>query len=245
MFDVTNSQQAARFGINPFQRIEIPLGPNIDRSNGEYFPSFEGSGMYIERADYPCLLSLVVKGDSIGQALPLRDGMQVEAWFKGFYLVHPLLNVPQTLSIILFKHPDSVFVQQAPTPCSRVSMMYSASTSGTLMTVKIYVPAGMRAVNNLVLSFPATTVTRAQLQGLDSNGGAIAAPSTVSQNVGGVVQTYPSGFASILCTQPVVVGTDVLLRFDKFILPSRAVEIDITITGTGIAVPDSMSGWFE
>lgn len=247
MFEPTNTQLAARYAVNPFQRIEISLGPNIDRSQGEYFPAPQGTGFYVERSDFPVIMALVNKADTVLQAFAIRDGMQIEGFFKGFYLTHPSLNVGGAISIITFASTDAVHVNQLAQPLSRLALLNRSIVVGALLTqAAIYVPPGMRALNSLQVLMTGTTVTDVRCFCTDKNGNSIAGPTNVTQQIAGAVVTYNAGAPGPLISGPPrAVSAGFVMEFPSpLIIPTLATEVVVTVQGTVLSGLPTFTGYW-
>lgn len=244
MFGTSNSQQAAQFGINPFQRIEIAVG-NIDRSAGVLIPEPQGVGFYVERADYPVIVSLVNPATDARQSFVVRDGLQITAQFKGLYLTHPFMNAPAYLSIITFATCDALASNGLATPSTRFPLAYFVTGAGAFQIMSIFVPPGVRALNNLCIANIGSAPTACTAAPIDSSGTIVFPPTNIAQIVAGFVVTYNGGNSPIQSVVPQVLGPNIISKFDKIVLPSRTVQVNVTLTGTAVTGVVSVSGWFE
>lgn len=240
-----SNQQNAQFNVVPFQRVDISIGGNVDRSNGEFFPQFEGYGVYVERADFPCFIHLVSQSALLGQAAMCRDGQQVIAPFKGFSITHPPMNVPAILTLVIFKLPCLEFTNNLSAPLIRMPISGRQVTNTALaQSVAFYIPPQTRLLRKMVVVLNAATITLAQLTLTDTNGVVVTGPSTLTGKVSGAAVTYNLPGNPFDAAVPVIVGANAILKFDVVQIPTWANEVFLTITGTGLAVP-TFGGYFE
>lgn len=244
-----NNLQNAQYGVLPYERREIIIGSSVlanapDRSNGEFISNLEGSGFYIERCDWPALITVNSQGGGIATSINARDGLEFKAPFKGLTITHPQLNVAAALSIFLLKN-GAEFTNNLDNPVSRLNVSYrSVASSGNSQTVAIFVPPGARSIKNLQIVSPGAASAGASVATfVDKNGNTIFPPTSLTQNVGGTLQSYTGG-ASGTYGNTVLQGGIALGIFPNVFIPTACSEIYVTITGTtlGAAYP---TGNFE
>jgi hypothetical protein len=227
-----SNQNNPQYGINPFQRYKIQLGPNIDRSNGQYFPEVEGTGFYIERADYPVLLSFNSQGGGIDQSMSARDGGQAKTQFKGLTVTHPILDVLCEISIIVFKG-DAEFTNQLDSPVARLlAPTRTVTNTPALQVMGMYIYPGVRAVKNLQAICQAATVTFSTASFYDKNGAVISSPKVISQNFAGANVVYNGTNSVAYATNIYISGGVAVVQYPLMYIPSQAVELQVAIQGT-------------
>lgn len=241
-----DSLSAARYALNPLHRLTIELGPNIDRSQGVYFPEPEGTSFIVEAADFPVLLAPnVSQGAGLGNSLVLRDGLEFKYPFKGWVLQHPSLNRRARATILVLKD-GATASNQLNDPVSRLSASYRViSAAGAQVVAGVYIPDGVRAIRNLQAAIAATTFTQAFLTFIDINGAALAAPTSLTRNIASVPTAYPLGSYSVQAQslyQPSGAG---VANFGTIVFPADAVECQITLIGTVLVGNPTVTGNFE
>lgn len=243
MYAPNSTQSAQQFGVDPFQRVEIPLF-NIDRSQAAPFPQYEGDYIYVERCDYPVLLKLVVPGTNFYQTHVLRDGMTIAAPFKGFFLAHPVINQPMNLSLMIGKGPRTLITNQLDMPCTRAPLSTRVITNTAVSQIwGIFLPPGMRSIARLNLGIGATTVTQATLSFLDKLG-AVVTPATGMVNPDNQ-QTYSTAISMGFNAVATVQGGIGIIDWGRVPIPTWCAEIQMIIAGTGLTAPNQLGGWFE
>jgi hypothetical protein len=241
------NQNSPQYGINNFQRVIISIGEfggGVDRTNGEYFPQYEGTGFYVEGADFPVLMTLNSTNGGVEQAIALRDGIQfLDLPFKGFTLIHPPMNMPLRLSIIVLKGGSS-YTNQLNDPNSHLPIPFRVITNTAVSTaIGLYVPPGVRAAKNLVVYQPQTTISYSQVIFYDKNLNEITAPTTITQQINGAIVTYNGAYLRIPGSVTVL-GATASITFPPVFIPLRCAEIQITTIGTGLGTP-GVTGNYE
>jgi hypothetical protein len=248
-----DSQGTARYGLVPWSRVEIIIGgvagSSPDRSQGVVIPEIEGEGLIVERADWPVLLAPVVgQGNTDVSLVAARDGLEFDSPFKGLLVAHPILTTlfaPQTmkLSLIVFRVKGALRNQLAE-PFCRAQLQYRAITNTAVnQAIGIFIPPGVRQLDELQIGFAFTTMTSAVAQLNDSGLNLLAAPS-VSQQMAAGIATYNAGNANAQI--PALVSSGVaaigLLTFQPWPMPSFAREINVSWNGTGLGQPTTVMG---
>jgi hypothetical protein len=227
----------SQFGVNPFQRVEIIIGASSnapDRSVPEYFPQIEGTGFWVERVDYPVLLSIVSPSNNVDQAFAPREGDKFLTPFKGLYLSHPQLTLsgslqPIKLSLIVFKQ-GAVFENSAVPPITRGAVSGTVSGGGGIATGRFYLPLGLRVIEEAQMVLSATTISGVVATFLDkflnnaANAATILAPNGVTYGA------FNVGYSAALVSGASNAG---IYRFPSMPIPSNAVELKIDVSGTG------------
>lgn len=241
-----SSNAAQQYGVTPTQRVEIFLGPNIDRSGGELFAGLEGAGFYVERSDYPVLLQMNLQNALLEQTLVARDGQVYRGSFRGVTISHPTMNVPCRLSLILFKTGD--FSNEASQPLSRLPLSARIVTNtAALQEIAIYVPPGVRALNSLQFNVVATTITGAIAYARNKNAAQIQAPTNLTKQIQGANVTYNSQFgaAVIASAARAYIATSFVAEFPApIVLPTETEEVFVSVSGTVMAGGVLVSGYW-
>lgn len=252
-----DSQDSARYAVRPWDRIEVVVGNNPlaaapNRSGGVVLDQIEGEGLIVERADYPALLAPVVGQAPIAEgAVAARDGLQFDVPFKGLWLQHPqlLTNVAGqlfVLSLVVYKR-RGVLQNQLATAITRIPLSTRLVTNtGTVETLRIFVPQGVRALVVLDVFVTHTTLTSATVNFFDAAGQVILAP-TVQQQIAAAVVTYGSANTQLngyVNQGGGVAGSPALIRFDVPIpIPSACREVEVQLGGTGMTQPQAWGVW--
>jgi len=246
-----SNRSTSQFNIAPFQRVEINIGPNIDRSQGELLAQLEGYGAYVERADYPCLLTFVNQASQLQACLVARDGEKLNMGFSGLVLTHPTMNVPMTLTLIIYKVPCNTFENDASAPIVRLLPPFRIITNNAAQQVLgIFVPPGMRIIRNLQVQLGGGTgpVGTGVLSFTDINGNFITGPTNLTALQAGVVVTYNAGNNGLPQAIPAAVpgaGNGLLYNFGPVQVPVSAIELRFTGAGLTFTGSDSVSGQWE
>ena len=237
------TQFNAQFNISPFQRIEIDIGASsqfplgIDRRQGEYFPQIEGDGYFIERSDFPVLISHVHSATQVESTIPAYDGRQVEGKFKGLYFTHPPLNIPARLSLIIGKNCAKTS-NQLGNAVSRFVMAYRSVVSNpNAQVLGIYIPPGARVLRNLniFIAGQLTATSTGGIAAVDKNFATIRPPSNLvnQQSTGFVTYDRQSNFGQNQIGVAVP-GGGFVYNYNPIIIPSQALELNFTVLGTGM-----------
>ena len=238
-----DSQGTARFSAAPFQKFEISMA-GIDRTEPELFPFLEGEYLYCDRGDYPALINLVLPTKGIQISQVFKTGLQIKAPFKGISVSHPLLSSifgsKYTLSFIIGKVNGVEVSNNLGDAAMPMSIAYRVVSNTALsQVIRLFVPPGARRIRKFFATLATqTTVTQASLQFVDAGGiSFIQGSSSISQQVAAAVVTYNGnpfyGSTSLVTTTGPVAGTSYLAASD-LVVPTGAVEVDITINGTGL-----------
>lgn len=242
----SDTQSSAQFAINPFQRVEIPLcykslsaTNGVDRSSGEFFPSMEGTSIYIERCDYPVLISLVSPAGGLQQSFVARDGLRIDGNFKGLYLRHPRVNFYQgaaSLSLIVSKGNGASVDNGFQNPCGIYNLPgRTIVNTDTLITREYLLPEGMRFLSALQALATGSTCANMKIYFADLSGYAqqIRGPSIVDADTGisyscdGYEQYLSSPYATL--TGAAYAASCVGMK-----IPSNAKFLTISAVGTGL-----------
>jgi hypothetical protein len=244
----------SQFGVNPFQRVEIIIGAGSnapDRTTPEFFPQLEGSGFWVERADYPVLCSIVSPATNVDQSFVLRDGDKFMAPFKGLYISHPLLNLllpnsaPIKLSLILFKG-GSTFENSYANPVSRSNLASRVLTNTTTSQSRaVFVPPGVRYLDKLRSIILNTTVDAPPTASFaDKNNITAVNIANVTQQILGVTQTYVGNNGQYIAAQVgSKIGSASVFDWPPMIVPGNAAELIVTFVGTGLGSNDLNGIW--
>ena len=159
-----NTQSVAQYTTAPFRRYEIRID-NVDRSQGQFFPHFEGDMLFIDRADWPALVSLVSNSVTIQTASVGRVSTKLVGPFKGLMITHPLLtgaNAPLALRFNIGQKNSSEDISGSVAAFHAAGVAISTvSNNAGLQAFLIAVPPGSRVLSNLEFTMQQTTVTQA------------------------------------------------------------------------------------
>ena len=167
-YQANSTLESSQFGIQPLQTVTIPLD-GIDRTVGTLMPTIEGEYLYIERTDFPFLLSLIGQETQENRMMVARAGLEIVAPFKGICVAHPLLtaqinsDAPYSAKIHFGKAPDVYLSNHYPLPYSQhfPSLAVTTSTTSVYMA-DVYVPPGTRHCKELTLWFAGSAPTQAE-----------------------------------------------------------------------------------
>ena len=239
-----DSQGTARFLAAPFQRFEVNLC-GVDRSEGELFPTPEGESIYCERSDFPLLFNLVTSGKTIQTSNVFRNGLQIKSAFKGIFISHPFIAlsssvIKQGAAFIIGKVKECEFSNNLGNTALGGNIGWRiVSNTSILQAIAIYVPPGARRIRKFNILLGATTVTSAVPafflpDGTSSIG---TGYSFLSQTLGTGVVNYNSPNSPPFGIKVSATSIANLLSFDAsdVFVPQSAVELQIAITGTGLA----------
>lgn len=246
---IVNTNQNAQYSIAPFERKEIIIGatggaaPN--RVAGQLIPELEGTGFYVERADYPVLANFGHGMGGLESSINLRDGLEIDASFKGITLTHPLINVAAKLTLILLKNGVKLS-NQLDDPVSRMNFAFrTISNTALLQSVGIFVFPGARSIKNLqAVVQAATTTTQVVASFIDAAGNTISAASNFTQQVGAVAAAYTQTGSAMSPNSALVIGPSTVYTFPTLFVPTPAVELQIAVIGTGLGLM-SVAGNYE
>lgn len=241
-----NSQDMSRYGLVPFQRVQITL--DTDRTTGEFFSAFEGEGIYVEAADYPCLISLVQQGAPTRQiSVAARDGLILRGPFKGLSVSHPNLTPTgfqrMVLSLLLLRTGDAI-TNEYNAPRTRLPLSWrSINNTALIQTWGLHVPQGVRQLDYLQVQMAsaAAGVIDATAQPMWGAGVSIVAPSTIVQQAPdtGAAIAYninPVTKVKYADAQLVAAGPPARSVFTwntPMVLPANTFEIIVSIVGSG------------
>lgn len=232
-----DSQAAARYTAQPFQRFEVNIG-GVDRSEPELFPQFEGEYLYCERADYPVLINLVSPGKGVQLSQLFRTGTQIKAPFKGLSISHPLVsnlfNSKFNLSLIVGRQRD-VEVSNNLGDCAAPMMAaVKSSVTAVLSTFTIFIPPGVRRLRKFSFALTATTVTQANLALRDISSLFVIPSTTIVDSGVSYTDSFTAGYQLRVTATPV---TGVFLfEMEDLHIPTNATNIFVTVAGTGLAL---------
>jgi hypothetical protein len=246
-----NNQMAAVHGLNPFQRVEIVIGVDgsvtLDRSSGEYFGQYEGSSIYVERADWPVQFLMNSQYGGLEQAILLRDGLKLTADFKGFTLSHPPLNRNAKISLMIGKN-GADYDNSLDTPVTRLLIPFRiAQNIGTFADIRAYIFPGVRSIRNLQASCASATPLTANscyVVFYDKNNAVITATTNITQNIGGTLVTYNGASVNGIQGTTIVGANNQTVNFPVIFIPTNAVEMSVSLNGTAIVTP-SITGNYE
>lgn len=220
----------SQYNVAPFQKIPLSL-TNIDRTNGDFHPEYEGNSLLFTRVDFPVLVSFVNAQTLAVQAFMATPGLRIDAPFKGITFTHPILTVntyPMILEFTLGKACASIDNTQA-NPYSALYPPYAITIDGALSgQINVYLPPGARFIAEISLYTTATTVAGGHYQFFTVNGVAIGCPAIVGFPVAGQAR---GGLLAVLAEGGVGQFTAVNLP-----IPSGAAYLQMTTTGTALSL---------
>lgn len=243
-----SDQSEAKFNIAPFQRVEIMLGPNINRAQGEFFAQLEGQGFYIERCDYPVSIGVVSQYANDSNKIVARDGIECVMPFKGLTIQHPILGTVGyqlfSMTLIIFKS-CARYSNQLDSPVVRAPGAYRVETNTALnQTLALAVVPGVRRVKRVNLQTPAITVTSAAMVMLDVNGNSMFGWNYTQTFFGNTYNYLGCNCAQYIQPPGIVAGL-ANMEFPAMDIPTYAAEIRIIIVGTGLATGTGPYAIFE
>lgn len=223
------TQSAARYNVAPFQKVTINL-QNVDRSNGQLFPEYEGDYFIVDACDYPVLISFVHAATNVQSALWAYPGMEITGPFKGIWLTHPLLSGAQQcqISFVLGKGAGQKH-NNLGNPFASLYPPYLITTDTAVAgALNFHVPPGARYINRLDFFGVSTTLTAANYNQLNATGGVCTGPlipGFTSTSAGTGVMTLGPGTA----TSKSAFDVDIPLI-------SNCASIQINTVGTGLSL---------
>lgn len=233
-----NTNANAQYNIAPFERKEIiigAIGGGPNRAAGQLVPELEGTGFYVERCDYPVLVNIGHGMGGLESSINLRDGLEIDAPFKGLTFTHPVINVASKVTLILLKNGARI-TNNLDNPVARMQVAYRVIVNTAVQyTVGVYVYPGSRSLKNLEITTVDTTVTAVTAQFFDAGASPIIANTTFQQQFGPAAVVYAQGGGVIgpSAITSVVAGQN-NYTFPNIFVPTNAVELQITLTGTGL-----------
>ena len=240
-----DGQDAARFNVNPYQRFEFIIS-GIDRTTPELFPALEGDELYCERADYPVLLTLVTGAQGVQQSFVFKTGTTLRAPFKGVWISHPLMGtlaLPHLCSFIVSKNGAHYENQLGDGRAPMITATGLVTNTAVLQKTGIYIPPGARYIRTGYMIVTAATITSARGQFIDAQGNVISGASNISQVIAGVTVSYAIGgpYGPVLQCAPIAPAATLFkCSMNDVHIPTRAVELDLSIVGTGLAFDGGM-----
>lgn len=236
-----NSQNAQQFAINPFQRVEIDLvnTPGIDSLQGVQFPQLEGNSLYVERCDWPLLLTVIDKVTGIELSFVMRTGLRIRSPFKSATIRAQWSVAPayRALASLIVGKGCADYANELGNSVVQSNFPFRTLTStGIALDIAIYLPPGLRYLYQFHFGMNATTITDGALFFVDPFGNTIRSPQA-SQVIAGVAQAY--GVSPVqrrfLATQAVVAGARFVANEQNIPIPSGAAEMRVVLNGTGFA----------
>jgi len=235
-----DSLASSRYGINPFQRIELNIG-GVDRTNAEFFPTFEGEELYVERCDFPVLFTLVGPSSGVATSFVAATGKRLRAPFKGIYIAHPLLSPTFagkfSISLIISKHAAGYDNSLGDQSLAMLPAFRMTVNTGATQNMAVYVPPGARRIRSFQNVVTATGLTQAFLNLVDQDGVTVQNIVSISQLQAGAVVAYNQAAAAsyALKTTAMVIASQVLIEAYDIMLPSNTRELLIGISGTTVS----------
>lgn len=242
-----NSQDSARYAINPFQVATISLY-DINRTQGEYMPQFEGNFIYVEQLDYPVILTLIDSLSGVERSIILRVGDEIHASFKGFTLTHPLMARPSVsntfgLKLTIGKGAVSRSNEFARPMMNMIAAFRQTANTAVNQIINIYIPPGARGLERIQVSGLGTTITGANLQPLA--GGTLCSPPVIAAN--GFNYNAPNQLRPVMNVRNATTsrGNQYVAEYEYLALPSYATELQVDILGTVMTAVDSVYAIFS
>lgn len=253
LYKPNSTTKSAQYGINPLYPLTIGIF-DVDRSRGQFFPSPEGTSIYVEQLDYPVLLTLIDQQTDSERTIALAAGMEIRAVFKGFTLVHPLLtrlNATDTYSIKLIIGRDGAKSNEFARPALSLMLPYRTITNtANSQAIAIPVPRGARILEQLTLGCGVGVATVTVQAAAQPGYAAAPGPAFVGANAplittNGIAYTVSPAHQEYL---DAILGTatspTILTLRRPIILPSYCNEVLISWQGTGLTPPVASSGLF-
>jgi hypothetical protein len=241
VYKPNNPQAAQRYGVVPYQRVDIILD-DVDRTQGQTFPQFEGSGFYVLSTDFPFLISVVDRATNKESTLLAVPGLEFSGEVKSFTITHPLLSnasFTNRASFLLLKG-EARYTNSLHSPYPSFAAPYSlnTNTAGNQVT-DVYLPPNARLIAELKYALAATTVTQASFSFIEvlPNGG-LGLPIT-GPSVAGFPQlgTYGGRLAPVLDAATGLA----FLRESNIVIPSHGPSVlRIGVVGTVLSSPSEV-----
>lgn len=238
------STELAKYSSKPYRRIEISL--NVDRTQGQLIPEIEGETCYIERADYPVLISFTTGDNDQRNTIPAIEGKQFAGPFKGFVITHPQLvpsaTLAQEFKLVLIVGVSNAFTNQLGDAASRFPPPFRIITNTVTSQVQgFYLPPNVRRIK--AISYAVTATAVAAVLPIPVRVSFIAQDGASFYPGPANLVNKPNNGASVTYTQPmvgqiylpfqvipsVVAGTTVtqIGRAQDLIIPPNAFEVQV------------------
>ncbi len=241
IYQPDNSQLSQQYGVSPFQKVHIRLD-TIDRTNGQLQPSLSGEYVYVEKTDYPFLISLVTQDTLEPRCVVARPGLMIRGQFKQMWITHPLLTPSNSnqlgASLIIGFGRDSVSNGFAFPVHQGFMPIVSSANSAVAFEGFLHIPKGSRFLQDIEIGMIATTITSAlfTLVGAPTGGNDIS-PTLVEGNLNFATPVFTNLYPDLI-----TIPGGFKLRQSNVPLPDDCRAIQFIIAGTGMsgAMTDKM-----
>lgn len=237
-FRGVNTQGQQQFAVSPFQKFELNLG-NVNRAEGQFFPELEGDYLLIENTDAVFYITLTSPYTNIKQSFIARNGLQIDAAFKGVTIQHPNYTVSQIQELrasIVFGKGCARVTNQSATPIigGIVPLLINANSPATLNLVVPLYP-GQKFIREIYVTTPGTTITGA-FYSIASATGAVSPGTSGPGAITGSFLNY-SAFNNPVGAMDVVqpFTGQFIMRATNIPLPQQCNALFLFISGTGLA----------
>ncbi len=251
-FRPRSSQDAAQFGFVAARKFVLRLD-GVDRNNGEFISALEGDGLYVERTDYPFMLTYISSGSGEETNFIAKNGAYIPGPFKGMVVSHPLIQSPpnpiQGLSAsLLLSRGQNSFDNQFSHPYSSGDASINVVTLTALQwDINVYVPPGSKYLKKLRVDIGANGAGIITANWLflsyGKNGGLPFGVTTPKITLAPNGRTYPSANYGRYYFEESPGGSygGIVLKDGDLPVPSSANEIAINISGS--ALPTALDGF--
>lgn len=248
----TSTQYNAQFNVDNFQRIEVDLSSSASDQNGGFFVAqVEGDYLFVERCDYPVLISLTSQKNVIGQCEVAKEGDQFKTAFKGVTITYPRVGAlggtsPAKLVFIVGKNCADYTNTLATVQTRFGASSRAVSNTALLQTVSLHVPPGMRRVATLECSITAyTTLTASPLWAFfRRDGSGTCTNSSVSNSPQSPAAIYNGqNHSGLMALLSVGAANSGLWQINNLVIPDDAAELQVSFAGTGLVAPLIRSVW--
>lgn len=183
--DAQGGKSNIQFGIRPFDFVRLEISGSDEPVS---YPQFSGTGLYIDRCDYPATIVVTDTQTRVAQSYVMRPGLEINVPFSGFVVMVPVLSLRRGIfaEIIVCKGGARYTIGRDSSDIQNIDSYSVTTDTAVLKEFSIMIPPGASILRRLEIGMTATTITQALVTpveaGIAASGrGAVADPRNGAQ----------------------------------------------------------------
>lgn len=227
------SKELAQFGLRPFDFYRLELSGSDEPV---YYKEFSGTGLYIERCDYPATITVTDSQTRVAQSFVMRPGLRINCSFSGFTIQVPTFSIRRGVfaDIVVCKGGAQFDNSRSESDIQSQDSLLTLTDTAVLSEFSMMIPPGASILRRLEIGITATTLTHATITPVENGivasgrGGVIDPRNNVTYAVATLARGYGTVTAAGAGIQRVV--------FDDLPFWLRNNALYIRFVGTGLAL---------
>lgn len=215
-------------------------------NKGVHYPQFEGSGLFIEKCDYPATLILTDTQTGVDQSFVMSPGLRIDAPFKGLTIAGP--SVPGAKATIIITKGGASYVNQYANPfIACPTYFHLTALSGVLQQGRIFVPPGAKFLEYLEFTIQGATLDECSVYPSKEGGVPYVRNNFTDPRNQTPYIANAAAIGSRACDKvQTVAGASPYFKAttSKMWLPFETREIRFNIVGTAFALPINIEAVF-